>query len=202
MKKNLNLLFTILMVLFFLLAAFCLLRFAAGSLEMFPTPEEQQKTRFFSGIGLTLTLLGGIACAFLARKFRPEPEEEESDLPEDDAVEVLPGSASSSGSDEPAEEAMEIIIDGNNFSDLEGFYDEMDRLLTKGLDRETGHNFDAFNDLLRGGFGVHKYGQPLKIKWMNYSKSKKDLGEETILLLLEIILDCDNSGHYCSLELY
>lgn len=217
MKKKLNLLFTILMVLFFLLAAFCLLRFAAGSLEMFPTPEQQQQTRFFSGIGLALTLLGGIACAFLARKFRPESEEEEeneeADLPENDAEEVLPSRTSTPEfpekdennllpeSDAAAKEAVEIIIDGNNFSDLEGFYDEIDRLLTKDLDWKTGHNFDAFNDLLRGGFGVHD-DQPLKIKWVNYSKSKKELGDRTILILLEIILDFDNTGHQCSLELY
>lgn len=218
MKKNLNLLFTILMVLFFLLTAFCLLRFAAGSLAMFPTPEQQQKTRFFSGIGLALTLMGGIACAYLARKFRPEPEEEEeneeADLPGDDAEKVLPGSANipelpEKGENNPfpesdaaAKEAVEIIIDGNNFSNLEGFYDEIDRLLTKDLGWKTGHNFMAFNDLLRGGFGVHEYGQPLKIKWLNYSKSKKELGDSTILTLLEIILDCDESGHQCSLELY
>lgn len=218
MKKNLNLLFTILMVLFFLLTAFCLLRFAAGSLAMFPTPEQQQKTRFFSGIGLALTLLGGIACAYFARKFRPEPEEEkeneEADLPGDDAEKVLPGSANTPElpekgennlfpeSDAAAKEAVEIIIDGNSFSDLEGFYDEIDRLLTKDLGWKTGHNFMAFNDLLRGGFGVHEYGQPLKIKWLNYSKSKKELGDSTILTLLEIILDCDEIGHQCSLELY
>lgn len=218
MKKNLNLLFTILMVLFFLLTAFCLLRFAAGSLEMFPTPEQQQQTRFFSGVGFALTLLSGIACAYLARKFRPEPEEEEENeeacLPEEGAEEALPGSASNpefpeegetnllAESGAESEEAVEIIIDGNNFSDLEGFYDEIDRLLTKDLGWKTGHNFMAFNDLLRGGFGVHEYGQPLKIKWLNYSKSKKELGDSTILTLLEIILDCDESGHQCSLELY
>ena len=42
----------------------------------------------------------------------------------------------------------EIIIDGNNFSDLEGFYCEIDKVLTRNLTWETGHNFAAFNDLL------------------------------------------------------
>ena len=53
---------------------------------------------------------------------------------------------------------IKITIDGNNFVDLDGFFDEMERLLTKDLDWRTGHNFDAFHDLLRGGFGVHEYG--------------------------------------------
>ena len=96
----------------------------------------------------------------------------------------------------------EFILDGNNFSDLEGFYTEIDKLLTKDLTWKTGHNLDAFNDLLRGGFGVHDYEEEIVIKWINYAKSKKDLGTETILKLLEVFLDCDNSGHSCKLEIF
>ncbi|GEP96124.1 barstar family protein [Chitinophaga cymbidii] len=70
-----------------------------------------------------------------------------------------------------------IIIDGNRFSDLEGFYSEIDRVLTKGLDWRTGHNLDAFNDLLRGGFGVHEYEEPIRLVWENSEKSREELGE-------------------------
>lgn len=72
----------------------------------------------------------------------------------------------------------QIIIDGNNFSDEEGFYVETDRLLTRNLTWKTGHNLDAFNDLLRGGFGFHEPGEKLSIIWINAAKSKKDLGYE------------------------
>ena len=95
-----------------------------------------------------------------------------------------------------------LTIDGNNFSDLEGFYNEIDKILTKDLDWETGHNLDAYNDLLRGGFGVHEYGEPIVLKWLNYEKSKRELGAGLILTILEITLDCNNSGHDCKLELY
>jgi len=95
-----------------------------------------------------------------------------------------------------------ITINGNNFSDLEGFYGEIDKLLTKDLNWKTGHNFDAFEDILKGGFGVHEDGEPIVIKWINYEKSKKDLGNDTMLLLLEIICDFKNTGHKCKLELY
>jgi RNAse (barnase) inhibitor barstar len=44
----------------------------------------------------------------------------------------------------------EILIDGNNFDDLEGFYCEIDRVLTKDLTWKTGHNLNAFNDILVG----------------------------------------------------
>ncbi len=98
--------------------------------------------------------------------------------------------------------SKEIIIDGNNFNNIEEFYCEIDKVLTKDLEWKTGHNFDAFNDLLRGGFGISEDGEPLIIKWKNYKKSKKDLGNDTILTLLEIINDFNNSGHQCKLELY
>lgn len=69
-----------------------------------------------------------------------------------------------------------IVIDGEKFSNLEGFFKETDRLLTKNLDWQTGHSMDAFNDLLRGGFGAHEYGEPLHIKWIHFAKSRQDFG--------------------------
>lgn len=183
MRKMLKVLLPVLMVVFFLFSAFCLLRFAAGSLEMFPTPEQQQKTRIASGLGMAGGLIAGCVCAVLMRKFGSRPEEERVCVEEKKTV-------------------KEIIIDGKNFSDLEGFYCETEKLLTKDLSWEPGRNLDAFNDLLRGGFGLHEPGEPLKIKWLNYAKSKKDLGDETVLKIIEMILTCEEeSGHCCSLEL-
>lgn len=95
----------------------------------------------------------------------------------------------------------EFILNGNNFSNIEGFYNEIDKLLTKDLEWETGHNLDALNDLLRGGFGVFA-DEPIKIKWINYEKSKNDLGNDMILKIIEVMLDCNNSQHDCKLELY
>lgn len=128
-----------------------------------------------------------------------------------------------------------IVIDGEKFSDLESFFSEIERLLTKDLDWQVGHGLDAFNDLLRGGFGMHEYEEPLHIKWVNFAKSRQDLGYnetseyyrkvlkkchpmnrnhveqklqnakeckgKTILdMIVDIILDSDNTGHYCQLE--
>ena len=121
-------------------------------------------------------------------------------------------------------ERMQIVIDGSKFSTLEGFYTEIDHLLTKNLSWQTGHNLDAFNDLLRGGFGVHEYEQPLEIHWLHSEKSRKDFltcchpasrrhvaekitaaqnhtGETLFDKIVKIILDTDNSGHDCILIL-
>ena len=64
-----------------------------------------------------------------------------------------------------------FIIDGRRFSNMAGFYDEVEQVFTCGLDWKIGRNLDAFNDILRGGFGRHEYGQPLRIKWLAYEKA-------------------------------
>jgi RNAse (barnase) inhibitor barstar len=85
----------------------------------------------------------------------------------------------------------EIIIDGNNFSTLLEFYDEVENKLTKGLDWRIGRNLDAFNDVLRGGFGVHEYDEPIRIKWVNSDKSKRDLGHvETVKYIEDKLKKC------------
>lgn len=94
-----------------------------------------------------------------------------------------------------------FILDGNNFSDIEGFYNEIDKILTKNLGWKT-RSLDGYNDLLCGGFGVHEYGEPIVIKWLNFKKSRRELGDDFILKALEITLDCDKTDHNCKLELY
>ena len=93
-----------------------------------------------------------------------------------------------------------FTIDGRRFSNMAGFYDEVEQVFTCGLDWKIGRNLDAFNDILRGGFGRHEYGQPLRIKWLAYEKSVRNLGKETMDTIVEIILDTDHSGHDCTLE--
>jgi RNAse (barnase) inhibitor barstar len=89
----------------------------------------------------------------------------------------------------------EIIIDGNNFSNLEEFYNEVEARLTKGLDWKIGRNLDAYNDVLRGGFGVHAYEEKIRIKWINSAKSKADLGQdETVNYLGEMLTKCHPSN--------
>jgi RNAse (barnase) inhibitor barstar len=94
---------------------------------------------------------------------------------------------------------QEFIIDGEHFTTMDGFYDEVERVFTLGLDWSIGRNLDAFNDVLRGGFGRHEYGDPIIIRWLHFTKSVNDLRPETMKVLEEIILDTDDSGHDCVL---
>ncbi|MBD5529445.1 MAG: ribonuclease inhibitor [Lachnospiraceae bacterium] len=81
-----------------------------------------------------------------------------------------------------------ITIDGTHFSTIEEFYDEIDKLLTKNLTWKTGHNMDAFHDLLRGGFGVHEVGEGIEFSWAHSNKSRQDFGYEATVLYWEKIL--------------
>ncbi len=95
---------------------------------------------------------------------------------------------------------QKFTIDGRRFSNMAGFYDEVERVFTFGLGWKIGRNLNAFNDILRGGFGRHEYGQPIHIQWLAYEKSIRNLGKETMDTIVEIILDTDHSGHDCTLE--
>ena len=95
---------------------------------------------------------------------------------------------------------QEFTIDGRRFSSMAGFYDEVEWVFTCGLDWKIGRNLNAFNDILRGGFGRHAYGQPIHIQGLGYEKSGRNLGEETMDTIVEIILDTNHSGHDCTLE--
>lgn len=62
-------------------------------------------------------------------------------------------------------------IDGRRFTTLEGFCDEVSRVLIPGHD--WGHNLDAFNDILRGGFGTPEEG--FRLVWRNHELSREKL---------------------------
>ena len=86
---------------------------------------------------------------------------------------------------------LTIEIDGNNFANLSEFYTEIEQKMTKGLDWEIGRNIDAFNDIIRGGFGVHACEEKYKMLWINSQKSKLEL--EEFALLVELINENENA---------
>jgi hypothetical protein len=82
-----------------------------------------------------------------------------------------------------------LVIDGANFSDFDGFAREFTRLLCNYTWRG---NLDAFNDLLRGGFGTPENGWVLR--WLNSESSRAALGyEETTRRLERLLLTCHPS---------
>ncbi|HWI51288.1 MAG TPA: barstar family protein [Symbiobacteriaceae bacterium] len=75
-------------------------------------------------------------------------------------------------------------LDGANFSTLEEFYAEVSRVLIPGAD--WGHNLDAFNDILRGGFGTPAGG--FVLRWKNADISRQRLGYPETVRQLELRL--------------
>lgn len=59
------------------------------------------------------------------------------------------------------------VINGRHFSDLEGFYEKISRLLMKDEDWKVG-TLDGFDDIL--------YGFQGQITWKDSQKSREDLG--------------------------
>ena len=94
------------------------------------------------------------------------------------------------------------IIDGNKFSNIEGFFDEIDLIMTKGISFKTGHNLNAFRDILYGGFGCHEPGSRYDDKVEGYQKSRKELGDTIMLAIIDNIADHNDTGYDCKLELY
>ena len=86
---------------------------------------------------------------------------------------------------------LTIEINGNNFSNLAGFYDEIERNMTKGLDWKIGRNLNAFNDVLRGGFGIHDCDEDYKLIWINSNKSKSELNE--FIEIVDLITENENA---------
>ena len=75
-------------------------------------------------------------------------------------------------------------IDGTRFSTLEEFFDEVSRVVIP--DVLWGHNLDAFNDILRGGFGTPEEG--FVLVWKHSDVSRKNLSYQETMRQLQLRL--------------
>jgi len=90
-----------------------------------------------------------------------------------------------------------FIIDGNNFSDLNGFYDEIERVICPGF--AFGRNLDALNDAFVGGLSEDgiELNEPASIEWVKSANSEEQLGSEQFDQIVEII---KGQGHQLTLN--
>ncbi len=83
------------------------------------------------------------------------------------------------------------VIDGARFSTLGEFYDEVERVLVPAA--SWGRNLDAFNDILRGGFGTPDEG--FILRWVNSAQSRQRLGHaETCRILERQLVRCHQAN--------
>ena len=84
-----------------------------------------------------------------------------------------------------------LIIDGSKFSSLQEFAQHFGEVALKGY--QWRGNLDAFNDILRGGFGTPEGG--FILRWENSAFSRESLGYvETAKWLEERIANCHPSN--------
>jgi hypothetical protein len=84
----------------------------------------------------------------------------------------------------------ELVVDGAAFCDLDGFAREFSKVLCHHTWRG---NLDAFNGILRGGFGTPENGWVLM--WRNSDSSRTAIGYEATIQRLEgILLTCHPSN--------
>ena len=82
-------------------------------------------------------------------------------------------------------------LDGRKFSTLEEFWEHFsDQVLS---DHSWGCNLDAFNDVLRGGFGTPDEG--FQLVWINSDLSRDLLGCSETVRQLEIRLESCHSSN-------
>jgi hypothetical protein len=81
-----------------------------------------------------------------------------------------------------------MSLDGRRFSDIDGFYNEIYKIITKNLSFTPDHDMKTLDKILNGGFGVHIYGQPLYIDWFHFNDSRLALGDEVVNDLISTIL--------------
>ena len=86
----------------------------------------------------------------------------------------------------------EFVIEGNNFRDIEGFYDEFEKVFLKDFPKKFkfGRNLDAFDDILYQDKEEKKC--KLVIIWKNFNKSERELPTEALIHLLEILQNHKN----------
>jgi RNAse (barnase) inhibitor barstar len=73
------------------------------------------------------------------------------------------------------------VIDGQNFTTLDGFYEEVGRVLIPG--QQWGRNLDAFNDIL--SWPSLDAGELYLLTWKNADLSKQRLGHAAMANKLE-----------------
>ena len=86
-----------------------------------------------------------------------------------------------------------FFIDGHNFNDLVQFFEAIGSQLIE--DNNSGKNWNAFNDILYGGFIKTEYEEPFTLIWKNSDFSMKVLED------FNDIVDLINSHEHIKLIL-
>ena len=62
------------------------------------------------------------------------------------------------------ENKKKFILNGSKMTSMDEFYDEIQKQLCPGF-KKMGRNLNAFNDILRGGFGTFELGESIILEF-------------------------------------
>ena len=93
-------------------------------------------------------------------------------------------------------QVQRFVIDGAAFSSLEGFAEHFSERVLGGYTWRG--NLDAFNDILRGGFGTPEEG--FQLIWANSDLSRQKLGYTETVRQLQLRLESCHSSHRRRIE--
>ena len=74
-----------------------------------------------------------------------------------------------------------IIIEGKNITNIETFYEKVNRVFMSHEDWKIAQSLDAFNDMLYGSFGEIKGKEKIQLIWKDLEQNQKMLGFQTTL---------------------
>lgn len=86
---------------------------------------------------------------------------------------------------QPDLEIRTFVIEGQNFSDISGFYREINRVFMADEDWQLGESLDALDDLFHGGYGALAGAPGVILHWRACDKSQGALGLAATLNWLE-----------------
>lgn len=95
-----------------------------------------------------------------------------------------------------------IVINGNNFSSLEGFYDEIEKYLIDG-ECPWGRNLDSLDEIVSTSFNYTENpdNNVSKIVWTEFSKSKLEIQDKRgDKFVVDILVDLFTSNKDLTFE--
>ncbi len=69
-----------------------------------------------------------------------------------------------------------LILNGRNMTSEKAFWDEIQRVFCPNFSN-FGRNWDAFIDILRGGYGLYELDEKINVKIINRKFARKTIGK-------------------------
>ena len=98
-------------------------------------------------------------------------------------------------------ERRAYYLDGSKMKTKDEFFDEVQRIFCPAF-KHFERNLDAFDEILRGGFGIFGRNEPIVLYFKNHVIAKKHLGEDFYNKILGIIRKHDHIILSCYTTVY